>query len=162
MYIILFLQHCKLISILVGMDKFIIRQQQQAVAVVDGKKRKVTEDKNEKENNPSSSQMKKTKRSVTFREEYADIPFIRSSNKGDCYAFCACCSLHFSISHGGRDDISKHTNTAKHKTFVEDAKKNTSLGNFVTTRKDDHSVIRAEVIFTKVGVIYFLCLLFGH
>lgn len=116
------------------------------------KKRKISEEpeQNKEGNNPEEPNNSKKKRLVTFKKEYEEIPLIRPSHQGNTYAFCAGCSLHFSISHGGRDDITKHTNSAKHKRRLEDTKTNSLLGNYLLRENDDHSVIRAEVIFTKV------------
>ena len=37
-------------------------------------------------------------------------PYITESTKGENYAYCKLCSSHFSVSHGGFHDITRHIN----------------------------------------------------
>lgn len=46
------------------------------------------------------------------REAY---PYLTKSNIGQSHAFCKICCTDFSVSHGGKSDVSQHEKSAKHK-----------------------------------------------
>lgn len=103
---------------------------------------------------PPAKKQKIVKRLVTFRLDWLkDFPFLKRSDRGNTYALCTTCDLHFVISHGGRDDIKRHSKTAGHIKLSESSKSNRTISEFVSTSFDE-SLIRSEVIFTKVGNHY--------
>ena len=59
------------------------------------------------------------------------------------------CSAHFSVSHGGLNDIEKHLKTKKHSSICEASSSTQSIASFfASTSKSSLSVIRAETLFT--------------
>ena len=93
--------------------------------------------------------MSKICTSQKFRKEYTErFPVIRSSKRGENYAFCTCCSSDISISHGGINDIRKHINAKKHQANSEAAKGSTISDFLASTSSSNVSVIRAETLFT--------------
>ena len=92
---------------------------------------------------------KKPKISQKFRAEYSQIyPCIVKSRLGEYHAFCQNCRCDFGISHGGKSDIDKHFNTNKHISATSAQEKSTNIGNYFVQKKDENSVINAEVLFT--------------
>ena len=87
----------------------------------------------------------------TFRSEYTKaFSFFVASRKGEKHGFCNICRCDISISHGGRNDLVAHTKSKKHIEFVDGESCNRKLpitGFFA--KNTDHSVIRAECLFTR-------------
>lgn len=89
-------------------------------------------------------------RSVTKYQKSWESTFtwVQSSAKGPSFAFCSVCDRHFSVGHGGRNDLTKHQNTDLHKNAAKSSKKpSKSVTDFLVT-KTDESVIRAETLFS--------------
>ncbi|XP_030841581.1 uncharacterized protein LOC115924065 [Strongylocentrotus purpuratus] len=89
----------------------------------------------------------------SFKDDYTSrFPCISSSNKGKHYAFCRVCRCDLKIAHGGAGDISIHLRSKKHieKEVAEEKAKNIPKEGRINTffRKEDYSVINAEVMFT--------------
>ena len=62
----------------------------------------------------------KIKSYQTFKDCYSkEFPCIKASSKGEKYAFYTYCWSSFTISHGGRSDITKHVRKKKHVGKVE-------------------------------------------
>ena len=70
---------------------------------------------------------------------------MKSSHKGDTYAFCTICVCDISIASGGRDAIKRHVGGLKHLDAVKLIQKVTGF----FAKDDDLSVIRAEVLWTQ-------------
>ena len=66
---------------------------------------------------PGSPVRKKTKLVAgggMFRSSWDLPPYIAESTKGEKFAFCKLCNSHFSVSHGGFNDITHHMNCLAH------------------------------------------------
>ena len=91
----------------------------------------------------------KNKRKQTFKEEYSrSWDFIKPSRKGENHARCTLCSDDFSIAAIGRDDITQHIATAKHRSNAERNDSNQSILQFVSSKSNDYDTIRAETLWT--------------
>ncbi|KAL6459468.1 hypothetical protein MHYP_G00329400 [Metynnis hypsauchen] len=82
--------------------------------------------------------------------------------KGHSYSFCKICSCDFSVSHGGRNDVRQHEQSAKHKRGLKAQKYAQEMSPFVarnTTEAD--KVINAEVkmamLCAKNNVAFTFC-----
>lgn len=78
-------------------------------------------------------------------------PCLVPSKLGDAHIFCNVCNCDFGISHGGKDDCSKHISRKKHIALATTVKKNTNIGQFfeATHAKEQNDTINAEVLFTQ-------------
>ena len=57
---------------------------------------------------------KKPKYASSFQKRFTDIPYITYSSLGNLYARCTACNFDFTVSHGGKSDITKHISSKKH------------------------------------------------
>ena len=94
---------------------------------------------------------KKSKPATKFNSSHSqEFSIMKSSQKGDTYAFCTICVCDISIASGGRDAIKRHVGGLKHLDAVK--LKDSSSVQKVTgffAKDDDLSVIRAEVLWTQ-------------
>nr|XP_034963326.1 uncharacterized protein LOC118081165 isoform X1 [Zootoca vivipara] len=90
---------------------------------------------------------KKAKTMCKYLERWdSEFSFLKKSRMGHHYAFCTICSCDFSVSHGGRNDVTQHTKAAKHKRGVEAQKHAPTMSTFVTRNTEEaDQVINAEV-----------------
>ena len=91
------------------------------------------------------------RRKQSYCDSYAEtFTFIKKSTKGEHHAYCKSCSCDISISAGSANDIKRHMNNDKHKKNAEALQRASlhtqPLSSFC--KKEDLSVIRAEVLFT--------------
>ncbi len=84
-----------------------------------------------------------------------DYPFIKST-KSDSDVRCQVCNSEFSISHGGRTDISRHITTDKHKLALSASSSNklTNYFKFKTFDKKDSELTAAEGTFAYHTVVH--------
>ena len=61
---------------------------------------------------------------------------IMASSKGSKFAYCKCCSSHFCISHGGKNDIKRHTEGSLHQRKAKQVDKNASIESFCSTSSE--------------------------
>ena len=92
------------------------------------------------------------RRKQSYCDSYAEtFTFIKKSTKGEHHAYCKSCNCDISISAGGANDIKRHMNNDKHKKNAEALQRASlhtqPLSSFC--KKEDLSVIRAEVLFTN-------------
>ena len=81
-----------------------------------------------------------------FKESYSkDFDFVLKSKNGDSFAFCRVCRRDFNISHGGKNDITKHETTQKHQSSTKgeasDAVRKTMKMDQLLTKQADLSTI---------------------
>ena len=93
------------------------------------------------------------RRKQSYCDSYAEtFTFIKKSTKGEHHAYCKSCNCDISISAGGANDIKRHMNNDKHKKNAEALQRASlhtqPLSSFC--KKEDLSVIRAEVLFTDL------------
>ena len=91
------------------------------------------------------------RRKQSYCDSYAEtFTFIKKSTKGEHHAYCKSCNCDISISAGGANDIKRHMNNDKHKKNAEALQRASlhtqPLSSFC--KKEDLSVIQAEVLFT--------------
>ncbi|KAL6476210.1 hypothetical protein MHYP_G00147090 [Metynnis hypsauchen] len=109
------------------------------------------------------SPAKKAKRTCKYLDEWDwEFTFLKRSMKGHSYSFCKICSCDFSVSHGGRNDVRQHEQSAKHKRGLKAQKYAQEMSPFVarnTTEAD--KVINAEVkmamLCAKNNVAFTFC-----
>ncbi|XP_070408565.1 uncharacterized protein [Nothobranchius furzeri] len=90
---------------------------------------------------------KKSKKSCKYLEKWdSEFTFLKKSRMGHSHAFCKICSCDFSVSHGGRNDVSQHEKSTKHKRWLEAQKHAQTMSAFVTRNTTEaDQVINAEV-----------------
>ena len=86
-----------------------------------------------------------------FRWTWELPPYIAESTKGEKFAFCKLCNSHFSVSHGGFHDITRHTNGLAHGQRLKDAQGTTSIASAFSQSHADTSakVISAEIMMSQ-------------
>lgn len=86
----------------------------------------------------------------SFKESYStDFSFIKKSSKGESYSYCIICKVDFSISHGGRNDITAHASRDKHKSNYSAMENSRKLDSFFCAKDGkENAVINAECLFT--------------
>lgn len=57
--------------------------------------------------------------------------FVTASYDSRYHAFCKVCRADFSVEHGGKNDISRHANCAKHKNLVEAQRRTPRIKSFL-------------------------------
>ncbi|XP_077789067.1 uncharacterized protein LOC144328694 isoform X1 [Podarcis muralis] len=86
---------------------------------------------------------KKTKRLCKYREKWEkEFSFLKKSRVGHGHAFCTICSCNFSVSHGGRTDVTQHKKSAKHKRGLEAQKHAPAMSTFVTRNTTEADQVR--------------------
>ena len=58
----------------------------------------------------------KKRKSITgkFKHSWNLPPYICESSKGSMFAYCQLCSSHFTVSHGGLNDVKRHIDGSGH------------------------------------------------
>ena len=86
-----------------------------------------------------------------FRSGWELPPYIAESTKGEKFAFCKLCSSHFIVSHGGFNDVTRHTNVLPHGQRLKDAQGTTSIASAFSRGHADTSakVISAEIMMSQ-------------
>ena len=88
-----------------------------------------------------------SKRKCKFRDEYSnERTFIKQGR--NCFeATCGLCQCNFSIEHGGKNDITRHIDSAKHKKSISSTSKDDKITNFLIKKNTDeeNKIIAAEV-----------------
>lgn len=121
------------------MDKFVVR------------KRPATENENEQcREKTKLPQEKKRKAATKFNSSHSSMfPFMKPSQKGETFAFCAVCNVNISVASGGRDDIKKHVEGQKHLSAVRESSTPIQKVSSYFSKSEDLSVIKAEVLWTQ-------------
>ena len=102
----------------------------------------------EDERSESNPVPKKRRISVCkFKHSWSLPAHISPSSKGASFAYCRLCSSHFSISHGGFNDIKRHVSGSVHLQRLRSLRGSSSITWFMPKDTTDHqrSVISAEV-----------------
>ena len=82
-----------------------------------------------------------------FKRSWTLPQHISSSSKGDTFAYCRLCSSHFSVAHGGFNDVKRHVSGTVHQQRLNDLRGMSAIGTFFQKDSTDHqrNVISAEV-----------------
>ena len=88
-----------------------------------------------------------------FRDGYSlQWPFIIRASR-EYYAYCNVCKAEFSIKHGGKFDITRHTQTSKHvqisNAVMQNAAESKSLEQFVKITPEAQKVKEVECLMTN-------------
>lgn len=93
---------------------------------------------------------KKQKRLCVYRDQWENTYDFLSKVSGNPFkAFCKICRKEFSISHGGLNDIKRHTTGPDHQRLEKMSKKNQTLSTFLQRdilTTDDENIIAAELV----------------
>ena len=85
-----------------------------------------------------------------FKASWTLPPHIEVSKKGDKYARCRVCNSHFSVSHGGFNDITRHVNGAGHLQRLKDAQSTGTITSaFASVEANAKGVISAEIMMSQ-------------
>lgn len=101
--------------------------------------------------NPGQDVKKRPRYSAKFKPEWSkDFDgIIRKSSKGESHAFCTLCSVDFTVSHGGKNDVQRHTETTNHQARARQAKGTRQLNFCPNNKQDSINAVNAEVLFTN-------------
>ena len=96
---------------------------------------------------------KKQKLKTKFNSEWCKTYLWLRKGKDDYNAHCTVCPSYFSVSHGGENDIKKHTNTATHKASVHQSasKMQKKVSSYFTS---DGSIEQEKVISAEVSFVF--------
>lgn len=106
---------------------------------------------------------KKQKKACKYLEIWdSKFTFLKRSRVGNSQAFCKICNCDFSVSHGGRNDVSQHEKSTKHKRKLEAQKHTQAMSTFVTRNTTEaDQVINAEfkmaMLCAKNDVAFTFC-----
>ena len=77
-------------------------------------------------------------------------PGLCASTKGDTYAYCKFCRSHFTVAHGGFNDVSRHVLGSTHQQRLKDGQGTSDIGSmFKADETHPTKVISAEVMMCK-------------
>ena len=65
-------------------------------------------------------------------EYNVEWPIITRSKLDDFHAYCMLCKADFSVRHGGRHDVEKHTRTRKHQSYKAAMESTRPIAGFLT------------------------------
>lgn len=102
---------------------------------------------------PSKLSTKKPKYQCKYQkaweEEFSGI----KSTKGDSFILCTYCNEHFSIAHGGKNDVKRHVERQKHVDNVHSAKQSGIQRRLTDCRASGPSQSFADLV-TKAEVLF--------
>lgn len=84
---------------------------------------------------------------VSWLEEAGFKTWLARSTKGDNFAYCKLCSTDLSIATGGKNDIYKHSKTAKHQNATPSISQQ-SMSSFVYKKEDMDRVKEGEILIS--------------
>lgn len=84
---------------------------------------------------------------VSWLEEAGFKTWLARSTKGDSFAYCKQCSTDLSIAAGGKNDIYKHSKTAKHQSTSPSTSQQ-SMSSFVFKKEDTDRVKEGEILLS--------------
>ena len=79
--------------------------------------------------------------------------WVQKSNQGVLQAYCTVCSTHFSVSHGGINDVKNHGEGKNHIDLFRAKSLGNKMTSFFRSSKEsdmDQSVIMAETLFSEL------------
>ena len=99
---------------------------------------------------PDRTSAKKQKYGSTFQHSWPSMfSWIKKSAQGDRFALCSACNFHINISHGGKNDLTKHSETKAHKANMNKSASTPKLTQmFAAASSAPDRVTKAEVIFS--------------
>ena len=82
-----------------------------------------------------------------FKRSWSLPQHITFSSKGDSFAYCRLCSSHFSVSHGGFNNVKRHVSGSVHQQRQKDSCGTSGIATFFQKDASDHqrNVLSAEV-----------------
>ena len=82
-----------------------------------------------------------------FKRGWTLPQHISSSSNGDTFAYCRLCSSHFSVAHGGFNNVKRHVSGSVHQQRFKDSRGMSAIGTFFQKHSTDHqrSVTSAEI-----------------
>ena len=99
----------------------------------------------------SGTPSKRVKYVSSFKDEWrSTYSWVKRSVKGDGYAFCVVCNVNISVSHGGKNDLTKQQKTVTHTASAEAAKSTPKVTSLLASGPD--KVTTAETLFCHFTV----------
>ena len=97
------------------------------------------------------SSAKKQKYGSTFQHNWPSMfSWVKKSLKGDTFALCSARVVHISVSHGGKNDLTKHADSKAHKANMNKSASTPKLTQmFATATSAPDRVTKAEVMFAN-------------
>ena len=108
-----------------------------------------------RESSPGISPAKKRIRyrsKSNFNAEYTrTFDWVMASDRGKQQAYCKVCSKHFSVSHGGIEDVLRHREGKKHLELFNARKSTNQVTKYYVSSNSsslDENVIKAETLIS--------------
>lgn len=102
---------------------------------------------------------KKPKYACKFNKAWLkEYQFIQPVSTDNTSAHCTWCKSSFSVGAGGKNDITRHCESVKHKTYAKSIKKTSSLTSFFSAgdRQQDEVSVCVLGLVGELGVVSFL------
>lgn len=89
----------------------------------------------------------------SWKHTYA---WLSKSKNNECGAYCNLCKVPFLIGHGGENDVKKHMNSERHRTFIKTASSSRKIDNFFVKKGDSdvEKLLIAETTFVYHTVFH--------
>ena len=93
-----------------------------------------------------------------FKHNWSLPRHIASSYKGCRFAYCRLCDKHFTVSHGGFNDVKRHVNGAVHQRRIRSTQGSDDISNLLT-KSQGHSLIHsANVTSAEIMMVKFIAM----
>ena len=93
-----------------------------------------------------------------FKSSWSLPQFITSSTKGTKFAYCKLCYCHFSVSHGGINDIKRHVDCQKHKLKSNESDNSAKIAMFFREPQNQGLTHISRVISAEIMLSQFIAL----
>lgn len=92
-----------------------------------------------------------------FKASWTLPPHIEASTKGDKFANCRLCNSHFSVSHGGFNNITRHVKGAGHLQRLKDAQSTGTITSAFAS-VEANAVLNQKVISAEIMMCQFIAM----
>ena len=93
-----------------------------------------------------------------FKHNWSLPRHIASGSKGCRFAYCRLCDKHFTVSHGGFNDVKRHVNGTVHKRRIRSAQGSADISNLLR-KSQGHSLIHsANVASAEIMMVKFIAM----
>ena len=105
---------------------------------------------------PPARKKKRPQSAGKFKYNWSLPSHICSSSKGSRFAYCKLCAKHFTVSHGGYNDVQRHVNGAVHQRKIRSCQGMANIGDVF--RKEPSLLHSSRVISAEIMMVKFLVL----
>ena len=92
-----------------------------------------------------------------FKASWKLLQFITASTKGDKFVHCKLCCNHFSVAHGGFNDVTRHVQGFTHFQRLKDAQSTSAIASALS-RSQAEADLTPTVISAKIMMSQFIAM----